>query len=343
MTRTSARIAAVAAALALLATGWWLGQRPIAPIPRAEAPASGTAPTPEAAATAETASPEIVPATPQATAGAGDAKQAPLPDPAAPDLPLPPADTPVAELLDSLLDRARSGDARAACRLASELQRCRNSAQRGPSGADMEARVAGEQDERRRESMIQFMARLEGERERSERLCGGIGEAELDLAFGLQMQAAQAQPHLRTWFAINPALDTRMFVDDLDQWQQYRQVAMPWLESAAAAGDLSAVVALARVHGDARSNSPPVPPFRQIDDARFLTYATLLERYGMSVPPVQRAADEARSRIDADVAAAAERQAETLFRPEAAVREPGDSASALQGSFQRGQEAIDCD
>ena len=210
-------------------------------------------------------------------------------------------------------------------------------------GYDLEARVAGESDERRRESMIQAMARMEEEQARADGVCAGISDEQIALAFPLQMQAAQARPELRTWLAINPALDTRFFLDNMESWQQYRQVAMPWMESAAANGDLSALIALARVHGDSRSFGPPIPPFRELDDERFIAYATLLERYGMTIPPVQQAAEEARGRVEPEVIAAAENRAESMFRPEAVLPEADDGSRAMRGLFQRPPGAVDCE
>lgn len=345
MTSNSMRMLAVAIGLALLAGGWWLGQRS-ANSNDASGTARGDAAPTVLNSDAGASGDATADADTDATAASSGPSSAPIAatTPNAPPLPLPPPDTPIAEMLDSLLERARRGDAGAACRLASELQRCREHAMReGFRQRDIEARVAGERDDERRESMIQAMARMEVERERATLVCAEVTDAQIALAFPLQMQAAQARPELRTWLAINPALDTRFFLDNMESWQQYRQVAMPWMEAAAAEGDLSALIALARVHGDERSFGPPIPPFRELDDERFLAYATLLERYGMSMPPVQRAAEEARRRIDPARLAAAEARADALFRPEAVVASDGAPQRALRGSFQRAPQAADCE
>lgn len=346
MARNSLRLLAVGVGLALLAGGWWLGQRHAAPAVDldsvgAAAPEPAMAPVDANLASARTGAERIAVAQESGTAASGASTGAPLPSD-----PLPPEDTPMAEMFDRLLDRARRGDASAACRLASELQRCREHALRqgfGGRGREMESVVAGESDERRRETMIQAMARMELERERSSAVCDGVTEAQIDLAFPLQMQAAQARPELRAWLAVNPALDARFFLDDVEQWQQYRQVAMPWMEAAAAEGDLSAVIALARVHGDGRSFGPPIPPFREIDDARFVLYATLMERYGLSIPPVVRAAEEARGRLEPAALAEAERQANELFRPEAVLPDESQREAGMRRTLQRAPQSIDCD
>lgn len=342
MSTNSKRWLAVAAALVLLGGGWWLGQRSAPPGTAAEAAGdldgSAMQEARDARATSRDPSERAVATAPSTgAAGSGPAGVAAMP------APLPPPDTPLAEMFEPLLERARSGDSGAACRLASELQRCRDEAvRRGFGGREMEARVAGEDDDERREAMIRAMARMEEERERAERVCTGITSEQIALAFPLQLQAAQARPELRTWVAINPALDTRFFLDDIERWQQYRQVAMPWLEAAAARGDPSALIALARVHGDDRHYGPPIPPFREPDDARFITYASLLERYGLSIWAVQRAAGQARERVAADVLAAAERRADALFRPDAVI--PREQRSrTMRESFQRAPQSVDCD
>jgi hypothetical protein len=183
--------------------------------------------------------------------------------------------------------------------------------------------VASESNARRRDSMIEFMAQMEEQRERSDRVCTGLTPEQIENAFPLQMQAAAARPELRVWAALNPALERRFFVNDLEQWQQYRSVARGWLEQAAAQGDVSAVVALARVHGDQRSMGPPTPPFRELDDARSLTYSLLMERYGIVIPPVQHAAEQVRDRLTPQQQAEAEQRATDLFRPESVLPQTG--------------------
>lgn len=203
----------------------------------------------------------------------------------------------------------------------------------------MEAVVAAERDAQRRDTMIDFMAQMQEQRERSERVCAGLGAEQRDQAFALQMQAAAARPELRVWAALNPALERRFFVNDLERWQQYRSVARLWLEQAAAAGDASAVVALARVHGDERGFGPPTPPFRELDDAQALTYALLMERYGIHLPPVQQAAERMRDRLSPQQQAAAEQRAAALFRPESVLPE-ADRRDAVRGLMRRTFEYV---
>jgi hypothetical protein len=325
-------------AAALLAGGWWLGRHEgESARAQAGAPASET----PKETTAATTAPDPA-ANDNGRAIAERPALASTPAAVAP-VPLPPADAPVAEIFDDLLERARRGDTRAACRLGADLQRCQG-AERGFRAERFERRVAGESDPERREEMIQRLAAMEVRREGMLARCVGVTAEQTANAFALQMQAAQADPSLRPWVALNPALDPQTFVADLDHWQQYRQVAQNWLEAAAAEGDLGAVLALTRVYGDMRGRRGPMsPPLRLRDDARFVTYASLAERYGISIPPVQRAADAARQRIE-PAQLAAEAQARALHRADVAPPAGDSEFNALwMQSVNRIPEPADCD
>jgi hypothetical protein len=225
---------------------------------------------------------------------------------------LPPLDSPVVSVFDDLAERARRGDARAACRLAVELQRCRMAGFMGGGSRRLERMAAREEDEQRRESMINELARIEAERARSEAVCSGLDTQQLDQAFAYQQQAAQAMPELRTWAATQPALNFMKFVNELESWQQYRNSALPWLEAAAASGDLAAIAALARVHGVREPRQLRMPPISQPDDERFLVYAGLMERSGVIFPELQRELDRVRGELDPTALARVQQQVEQL-------------------------------
>lgn len=332
-------------ALALVGLGWWLGrQEPASDAARGPA-ATGLASSPHSVPVANTPgiAATLPAAEPRTAASAG---AAPLTPPPAPE-PLPPPDTAVTDYYDELLARAQSGDPRAACRLATELQRCQRAAEReGLMPNDATRMIAGARNDRMREGMIDMVARMEEERDRAQQVCTDLSAAQLDQAFALQLQAAQADPRLRVWAALQPALDQRYFVNDLEQWQQYRQVALPWLEHAAAEGDLTAVVALARVHGDGRRNGPRTPPLRQIDEPRSLIYSTLMERYGIELPPVQNAAEQTRARLDPAQLAEVDRRVTELFRPESVLPPQGREQrirAVMRRSFEFTPPATDCE
>lgn len=340
MQRSPLILALILGAFALLAVGWFLG-RGLSPAPPASA---GQEDAPLAAATGSAA--DALPGKTDANTTAATPSAAVAAAPTAPGglAPLPPADAALADVFDELLQRARGGDSRAACRLASDLQRCQRAAREAFAPDFLERRAAQERDEERRESMIEYLASMEERSARSESLCAGVTPQQIDHAFELQLQAAQADPALRLWTALNPALDAQFFVNDLERWQQYRLVARPWLEAAAAEGDVAAVIALARVHGDGRRQGPMSPPLRQLDDARFVTYATLMERYGLAIPPVQRALEDARVRLDASALEDAERRAAALFRPDRVVVGGREGVrEAMRRSFNLAPDAADCE
>jgi hypothetical protein len=343
MRRAPLLIAVIVLAAALLGAGWWLGRRET----------SAAVPLPAAGgAQAETDTDAVQGALPAAAAATAStetkaAEAVSLPGAAAlAAAPLPPAGSKVAEIYEELMTRARQGDSRAACRLAADLQRCRWA----PTGAtlrdrrteDWETRIAEIRDEAQRERMIRMMATIEARQEEAVQMCEGLTRDQVDQAFALQMQAAAARPELRVHAALAPALDRMFPAGELDRWQQYRQTAQPWLEQAAAAGDLAAIIALARVHGDDRRPGPPVPPYRDLDDARFVTYATLLERYGMQIAPVARAAEAARGRLDAAAVRRAEAQADALYRPEVSF-DPAQRDAAMRQSMPAPTDAPRCD
>jgi hypothetical protein len=332
-------------ALALLTLGWWLGQRqgdtpPIAaggPDTPAATPveAKPVAPVENArAARASSPAGQPVPVSP------GAAVDTPAP------LPLPPPGTRLADVYDELLERARRGDARAACRLAADLGRCRNAPMMPGGGRGVrriERRIARIDDEQRREAMIDMVATAESWREQAAQVCDGLTEAQLSQAFALQVQAATALPELRLRAVLQPAVDHMFPASDLEQWQQYRQLAQPWLEQAAAEGDMAAIMALVRVHGDARRPSPPWPPYRDIDDGRLVTYATLLERYGMGARFIgEGVVEAARARLDPAALRRAEDRAQALYRPEARPDEEARGA-AMDRSMPSQFEAPRCD
>jgi hypothetical protein len=208
----------------------------------------------------------------------------------------------------------------------------------------MEDWAARQDNSRRREAMIEHLARLQNEQQRAESVCADLPEAHFDLAFALQLQAARAMPELRVWAASNPALDTQNFVNELARWEEYRRIALPWLQAAAEEGDLAALIVLARIHGDSRRPGPQTPPFRQIDDAAFVHYANVLERRGVVLPRLQSAASEARNRLDADTLARVQDMTDALAAKQpSAVPDDAAIRQAMRRSFSDTHEAVDCD
>lgn len=308
MNKATVAISIALAAGSLLAAGWWLGQRHLP-----AAAELGSSPS-RAALDAAAGGPRDLALDPQITApsgldapsGGSAAGAGTLPEP------LPAADMPIDEIFDALAERAAKGDARAACRLVVELQRCRSAGFFGRGTRGLERRAIREEDGARREAMISQLARLEHERERSHTVCSGLSSEQLDRAFAYQQQAAQALPSLRTWAATHPALSIPNFVNELDAWQQYRRVALPWLESAALQGDYTALVALARAHAEREPHRMNLPPLSEPDVERFALYAGLLERRGLHIGLLQAELARARAGLEPAALGRVEREIDRL-------------------------------
>lgn len=342
MNITFHRFGLVAGGLALLAAGWWLGRQPV-DTPATAAPSAlqrSGAPDATGAEVADLQRGDLAIAAPAAPSGATAPTAAALPVAE----PLPPADTPVVDLLAALRERARRGDPSAACRLASELQRCQNAAIWSERSRYMEASAAREQSSERRESMVNWLARVEEETARSEKVCAGLADEDFAEAFAMQQMAAQARPELRPWAAINPALDPQNFLDDLEQWAEYRRTAQNWLETAAAEGDIAALVVLARIHANDSRPHMGNPPLRQPDDARYLLYARLLEQRGVSFPPVQHGMEAARARLSPEQLANIETEVQRVGAgmPKEPVS-PGQLGELMQRSLNSAPDPADCE
>lgn len=255
--------------------------------------------------------------------------------------PLPAPGVPVAEMFDELSERAARGDAGAACRLGVELQRCAVAGWSQVAAADIERDVARRASTP--EAAVAAIARMQSVADRFSAGCEGLAPEQLDRAFEWQRQAALARPGLRPWFALNPALDRMNFLADIERWAEYRRLALPWLEEAAGQGDPSAVIALARVFGDHRRNSPPFPPFRIRDDERFVVYAELMERYGVGVDVVRRAAEEARERLPPALELRAQEQVDRLHRRDVPPVDAATASRALGNSLQGTADPAACE
>lgn len=246
-------------------------------------------------------------------------------------LPLPPIGTPVAEVFDSLKARADRGDASASCRLAQELQRCSEAVWVNSMSTSVENDLA--RQPATPPGVPETLARMRNSAANLGVGCEGLSDEQRSLAFDYQMRAAEARPDLRLWAALNPALDPQNFVNDLDRWQQYKSKAMTWMEQAATSGDLSAVIALQRVHGDLRRNGPPYPRFRIRDDERFVMYTQLLSRYGIDFAVVKPEFDARRAQLDAAALARIDARVTSLYRSDVPPMNPLRSGEALRDSI----------
>lgn len=197
--------------------------------------------------------------------------------PAAPPLPNPSAR--LVDIYQALDERAKSGDLRAACRLASDMYRCRflpqlsavldteiTRAAGAQAGSDLEASASSRIDDLR-----QRMAS-------SEQICAGM-DARISMKAWEYLLRAANQGHVDSMlhFAIQPPLDEAAFLNDQEGWAAYRDHAVPLLERAAASGSTLALYQLYRMHlGGAM---PGGIETQHRDPARAFAYGEILARY----------------------------------------------------------------
>jgi hypothetical protein len=203
-----------------------------------ETPAAPAEHTADPAATTtrpQTASTTAAPATPTALSEA--LQQSPLPaarTPAQP-APLPPADTPLGEILDELTRRADAGEPRAACRLAAELVRCSH---RAALVASINANSFGDTRWRRPEHVA-----VEDQRRAAlvtaNRVCAGVAPERIAEAPRRLMDAADlGHPGARAWAAAHGADEAiRHLLDAPDVAERWRQSVIRWVIASLEAGD----------------------------------------------------------------------------------------------------------
>lgn len=246
--------------------------------------------------------------------------------------PLPPLHSKVADVFDELAERGKRGDADAACRLAAELTRCGAAHLSRSFANDAETDLA-----RRQSSPDQAITQIARAQQFSESIgkgCEGLSEEQFASAFDWQRQAALLDPSLRMALVLQPALDRRNFLSELERWMEYRRLALPWLQEAARAGDASAIIALARIYGDHRAHLLLPPQFRIRDDERFVQFANLMDRYGVGLDVVRNAAAEARARLSPERAMLADKRADAMFNPDVQALD-ADAADKAHGASLR--------
>lgn len=155
---------------------------------------------------------------------------------------LPPPDTPLANMIGDLEQRARNGDVRAACRLAAELSRCASLAQsRAIRGVIDPTRRAGSAPSNPGIDMqVDIAARLDLQIEASEKVCAGISREQTRAAVPWLYSAAQGGiPSAQASFAGGGWAMQSGIVHHPEMLSHYAADAQRFAESAIAAGDLS--------------------------------------------------------------------------------------------------------
>ncbi len=175
--------------------------------------------------------------------------------PARRDAPLPPADAPLAQIHDALVRRAAGGDARAACRLAAEHERCERSRVQLQA---VDTRAAQQADWQARRPDLDDAARTRAERQRARTAdrraalqqvlahCAAAPPLSPDARARYWRQAALAGhvPSLRH-YASGSAFRLDDLMGALPALQTYRREAETLAVRAAEAGDVPSQYALA--------------------------------------------------------------------------------------------------
>lgn len=186
--------------------------------------------------------------------------------------PLPPLDAPVADILDTLEQRARAGDARAACRLASELRRCGSLQRR--RALDFSRSLSESTPRQVSDEMVDVAARMSVALENDERACAGVPpERSADAV--LWLQRAAAGQHLPSMIAFAGGYwmaGDSSFVAHPQVVAAYSRDALPMALATIESGDPTLANALGLAYAG-RWSGTPLDRLVPRDDA--LAYALL--------------------------------------------------------------------
>lgn len=238
------------------------------------------------------------------------------------DAPLPAADAPLGPHMDELRRRARAGDARAACRLAMQLDACARlpMLERFSDAAIAAAVVSPAAAEQDGQSQP-----WEASVRRLRRTCANVTPVDDSEAFRWQMQAASAgQPEMLYRAAAHPALSRGDILEHVPEWRLWREHALDFLSRAIAAGDARAVMMMPEAFGPEtdRPRIAPTDPLRQYLYARLRS--RVAEASGDPEALSMAVALERGTQLPADRRATAEAEADRLFDAHFAAQPPKD-------------------
>lgn len=176
-------------------------------------------------------------------------------------LPLPPLDAKIADIYDTLKDRAHRGDGKAACRLAIELQQC-SERDFMLQGADRATRMMANRPTE---------ARADAQRQQWESRMLDYAQRQVDYAIALDdrckgLSETQTAEHVDWWrtaalsghvpsmvhYAKGDGFRLRATLDNLDRLSVYKDEAERLMRAAAAAGSAEALQQLQQSYADAR-------------------------------------------------------------------------------------------
>ncbi len=315
---------AVVFALSLAVAGGWLAGRSSGRADEGE-PRTGGASVPvrHAREALPDTAPDAKPAQAQRDESRAPADPVAADRPADPDAPLPAVDAPLAPHLDELRRRASAGDARAACRLAMQLNACAwlpsreiFEERRTTANAAMGIRQReGQDDERAQLALLR-------------RTCAGVQPFDATEAFRWQQQAAMAGNRESLYRAAAlPVLHPEEILEHVAEWSLWRDRALVFLERSLALGDPRAVETLAELYSPGQYS--PRPKVVERDPVRAYTYTRLRTRIaeasGMPAFKLQMyVASEGGELLTPSQRAEGERESARLFEAHFAGRAPAE-------------------
>lgn len=233
---------------------------------------------------------------------------------------MPSAAIPTAEVIARLDSAARSGSVPASCRIAIELQDCANRKNQLAAADAVEKSIqstgaSSKQLENITGGLLAASDRLEAK-------CFGITDQQLATAFMYQMTAARGDPDLARWLVANPVLDRSLFMDQLEEWQRYKEFANHFLTAAVRQPSVENLPLLLSAYKP-RSH-PNIEILHREDSAMFLALVDIAQAGGASLPnDILKSASAIRS--NPGVVEAASRQ-------RSALEEAGWGRAALERS-----------
>ena len=223
---------------------------------------------------------------------------------------LPPTTSPLVEHIDELETRAKRGDAKAACRLALDLELC---AQRQMLEDSEEffiraaAKFGNSSTDARTAEVIQSTAERLA---RANAVCEGLPEERVSQRWRDLLRAAElGVPDAVAGFAGETPLSQEQFLDQLDGWNAFKNDVPAMLQRAALAGHPSSMYLLQRIYAGLPAMTGGYQPFPP-DSRKAAIYAMVLLRFADASTASSLAKDIAKFRATAAPASFAQAEAE---------------------------------
>jgi hypothetical protein len=163
---------------------------------------------------------------------------------------LPPPNVPLSQLFPLLQQEADAGNPKAACRLGTEVLRCKYSAERDNGrNSTAEALSAAKPGTPEFQEYKSKLASIDAGIERDKAVCAGFKMPENLRPTDYLLKAAQAGhvPSQALYAAIPPSMPDEFF-SNIDAWATYKENAPTYLASAARAGHRASIDQLADEH-----------------------------------------------------------------------------------------------